>query len=75
MEISSKSPNLLKHMHSCNDDNYAKEAVSTPVMQGNVIRIAILKKLNTSATLTLCLNNKTKNNRTKHWKLAFENMK
>ena len=45
-------------MHSCNDGNYAKEAVSTPVMQGNVIRIAMLKKLNTSATLTLCLNKK-----------------
>jgi hypothetical protein len=58
MEISPKCPNLLKHMHSCNDDNYAKEAVSTPVMQGNVIRIAMLKKLNTSATLTLCLNKK-----------------
>ena len=52
MEISPKCPNLLKHMHSCNDDNYAKEAVSTPVMQGNVIRIAMLtsKSFDFSAT-------------------------
>ena len=32
--------------------------IGVPVMQGNVIRIAMLKKLNTSATLTLCLNKK-----------------
>ena len=40
-------------MHSCNADNYAKEAVSTPVMQGNVIRIAILKE-NNQETQHLC---------------------